>query len=109
MKEYLDMWKNYANFSGKTSVRGYWMAFLFNTIASTALGVIAQALPALTFLSSIYSLAVLVPSIAVAIRRFNDAGKKWTCILLPLIPLAGIIIYIIKLCAPSAAAPDEAA
>ena len=40
MKEYLDMWKNYANFSGRTSIRGYWMAFLFNVVVSTLIGFI---------------------------------------------------------------------
>lgn len=108
MQEYLDMWKNYANFSGRTSVRGYWMAFLFNFIAAAILSVLGRAVPALTFLSSLYSLAIVVPSLAIAVRRFRDGGKKWTCVLLPLIPLVGAIIYIIKLCAPTVADPIEA-
>ena len=65
MKEYLDMWKNYANFSGRTSVRGYWMAFLFNMIASFALSLIASILPALAILGSLYTLAALIPGIAI--------------------------------------------
>ena len=109
MNEYLDMWKNYANFSGKTSVRGYWMAFLFNFIAAAILSVIGRIIPALSFLSSIYSLAIVVPSLAIAVRRFRDGGKKWTCIFLPLIPLVGFIIYIVKLCAPSVAEDTFAA
>ena len=108
MKEYLDMWKNYANFQGRTSIRGYWMAFLFNCIASTILTIIGKAVPALTFLTSIYSLAIVVPSLSIAIRRVRDGGKKWSCILLPLIPLVGWIIYIVKLCAPTVAEPVEA-
>ena len=107
MKEYLDMWKNYVDFNGKTSVRGYWMAFLFNFIATAILSIIARIVPILGILSSIYSLAILVPSIAIAVRRFNDGGKKWTCIFLPLIPLVGWIICIVKLCAPSVAEPVE--
>ena len=107
MKEYLDMWKNYANFSGRTSIRGYWMAFLFSFIASTILSIITKAVPSLTFLSSIYALAMVVPSLAIAVRRFRDGGKKWTCVLLPLIPIVGAIIYIVKLCAPSVAEPIE--
>ena len=107
MQEYLDMWKNYANFSGKTSIRGYWMAFLFNFIAAAILSVIGRIIPILSFLSSIYSLAIVVPSLAIAVRRFHDGGKKWTCVLLPLIPLVGAIIFIVKLCAPTVADPVD--
>ena len=109
MKEYLDMWKHYADFSGKTSVRGYWMAFLFNFIVSAILSVVGNMVSMLSFLSSVYALAIVIPSLAIAVRRFRDGGKKWTCILLPLIPLVGAIIYIIKLCAPTVADPVEAA
>ena len=96
MKEYLDMWKNYANFSGTTSVRGYWMAFLFNVIASTALGFIP-----IPVVSYIYTLAALIPGLALTVRRLRDAGKSWTAIFLGLIPLVGSIILIVKLCRPS--------
>ena len=95
MKEDLDMWKNYANFSGKTSVRGYWMATLFNIIISTAVGFIPVV-------SYIYSQAIIVPSLAITVRRLKDAGKSWTAIFLNLIPLVGSIILIVKLCKPSA-------
>lgn len=103
MKEYLDMWKNYANFSGKTSVRGYWMAFLFNFLATSVLSIIVAIIPALSFLSGVYSLAVLVPSLAIAVRRLRDAGKPWGWIFITLVPLAGIIIFIVMLCKPSVA------
>lgn len=95
MKEYLDMWKNFANFSGRTSVRGYWMAFLFNFIA----GVIVSFIPVV---STIYGLAAIVPGLAIAVRRLRDSGKKWTYILLGFIPLAGPIILIVLLCKPTA-------
>ena len=95
MKEYLDMWKNYANFSGRTSVRGYWMAFLFNFIAS----LIASFIPVVSF---IYPLAVLIPGLAIAVRRLRDTGKRWTWLFISLVPLAGAIILIIMLCKPSA-------
>ena len=105
MKEYLDMWKNYANFSSRTSVRGYWMAFLFNMIASFALSLIASILPALAILGSLYTLAALIPGIAITIRRLRDAGKKWAWIFIGLVPLAGVIILIVLLC--KASVPTE--
>lgn len=101
MQEYLAMWKNYANFSDRTSVRGYWMAFLFNFLAGVVLGIVAAILPALTFLSGLYSLAVLVPALAILVRRLRDAGKKWYWIFIALIPLVGEIILIVFLCQPT--------
>ena len=101
MKEYLDMWKNYANFGGKTSIRGYWMAFLFNFIVSTVIGIITGVLPVLAFLSAIYSLAALIPGLALTVRRLRDAGKRWTWIFISFVPLVGFIILIIMLCKPS--------
>lgn len=102
MKEYLDMWKNYANFSGRTSVRGYWMAFLFNFIAS----LIASFIPVV---SIIYPLATLIPGLAIAVRRLRDTGKRWTWLFISLVPLAGSIILIIMLCKPSAPIDAEPA
>lgn len=101
MKEYLAMWKNYANFSGRTSVRGYWMAFLFNFIIGLVLGFIVIALPDLSFISSLYSLAALIPGIALCVRRIRDTGKKWTWIFISFVPLVGSIILIVLLCKPS--------
>ena len=76
MNEYLAMWKNFANFSDRTSRRGYWMALLINFIISLVLGVIIAILPKLGFISYIYSLAALIPSLAIAVRRLRDAGKQ---------------------------------
>lgn len=101
MQEYIAMWMNYANFSDRTSVRGYWMAFLFNCLAALILGVIVAIIPALAFLSGLYSLAVLIPSLAIAVRRLRDAGKQWYWLFIALIPLVGEIILIVFLCQPT--------
>lgn len=100
MQEYIAMWKNYANFSDRTSVRGYWMAFLINFVASAVIGAIAAALN-LNLLSTLYSLAVLIPSLAISVRRLNDAGHTWKSLLLYFIPLVGWIIVIVRLCKQS--------
>ena len=93
---YLDMWKNYANFADRTTVRGYWMAFLVNFIVSSALGIIG-----IEILTGLYGLATLIPGLAICVRRLRDAGFHWSAILLPLIPLVGWIILIVKLCRAS--------
>lgn len=107
MNEYLDMWKNYANFSGKTTIRGYWMAFLFNFLASFVLGVITGIIPQLSFLSGLYTLAVMIPGLAIVVRRLRDAGKSWGWIFISLVPIAGPIILIVMLCKPSVSSEEE--
>ncbi len=106
MQEYIAMWKNYANFHDRTTVRGFWMAFLFNFLAGLVLGILTAILPVLGFLTGLYSLAVLVPGLAICVRRLRDAGKAWYCIFLSFIPLVGAIILIVFLCKQSVPCED---
>ena len=101
MNEYMDMWKNYANFTGRTSVRGYWMAFLVNFAVGAVISILVAIIPALAIVSTLYSLAALVPGLAIAVRRLIDAGYRWVHVLLGFIPLVGFIILIVLLCKPS--------
>ena len=101
MTEWINMWKNYVNFSDRTNVRGYWMAFLFNFIAGLILAAIGRAIPFLLFLGSLYSLAILLPGIGIAVRRLRDAGKAWTNIFWAFLPIVGTVILIVFLCKPS--------
>lgn len=94
INHYMDMWRNFANFSGRTTVPGYWWASLVNFIVSTVLGYIP-------YVGTIYALAVLIPGIAITVRRLNDAGKHWAWFFINLIPLVGQIIFIVMLCKPS--------
>ena len=101
MKEYIAMWKNFANFGGNASVRDYWMAFLINMLVSFAVGLVAGILK-LDILSSIYSLAVIIPGLSIAVRRLNDAGHTWKSLLWYFLPIVGWIIVLIRLCKKSA-------
>lgn len=105
MNEYVAMWKNYVNFSDRTTVRGYWMAFLINWAISLVLGILANAIHAVSFLPTIYSLATLIPGLAIAVRRLRDAGKAWGWIFIGLVPLVGWIVLIVFLCQSST--PDN--
>ena len=96
MEWYLSVLKNYVGFSGRARRKEYWMFFLHNTIISIVLTVFAGKInfPAL---SVIYSLAVLLPSLAVGARRLHDTGRSGWWLLLGLIPLIGTIILLIFL------------
>ncbi|HLP43839.1 MAG TPA: DUF805 domain-containing protein [Candidatus Nanoarchaeia archaeon] len=91
---YLDVWKKYAVFSGRSRRREYWYFVLFNFIVALVVGIIASSLR-LHFLSTIYNLAVLVPCLAVSVRRLHDTDRSGWWLLIGLIPLIGTIILIV--------------
>ncbi|MCD1260777.1 DUF805 domain-containing protein [Paenibacillus athensensis] len=100
MEWYVKVWKNYVGFQGRAQRKEYWMFVLFNIIASIILGIIDGVI-GIQLLSGLYSLAVLLPSLAVAARRLHDTGRSGWWQLLALIPLVGAIILIVFLCQDS--------
>lgn len=83
MNWYLKVLQNYATFSGRARRKEYWMFTLFSTIISIVLGIVA-AIINFELLSSLYSLAVMIPSIAVGVRRMHDVGKSGWFLLIPI-------------------------
>ena len=88
MKFYLKVLQNYATFKGRASRSEYWYFVLFNIIFSIVLSYVSGVVN-LPILYTIYSLALLIPSIAVAVRRMHDVGKSGWFIL---IPIYGLIL-----------------
>ena len=70
------------------------MFFLFNLIIAVVLGIVSGIIR-MPILSTLYSLAVLVPGIAVGVRRMHDIGKSGWVLLFGLIPLVGAILLIV--------------
>lgn len=86
MKYYLDVLKKYADFNGRARRKEYWMFTLFNLIFMYGLMFIGIYLK-FPLLSTLYILAVLVPCIAVSVRRMHDVGKSGWYILIPIYSL----------------------
>lgn len=103
MKWYLKVLKQYADFSGRARRTEYWMFFLYNFIFSFVLGridvIIGTYEPdiGLGVLGGLYSLFVLIPGLAVAVRRLHDVGKSGWMLLVSLIPIIGVIWLFILL------------
>jgi uncharacterized membrane protein YhaH (DUF805 family) len=97
MSWYLKVLKKYAVFSGRARRKEYWMFALFNFIFSLVLTIIDFLLGIGNWavLSMIYSLAVLIPGLAVAFRRLHDTNRTGWWILINLIPIIGGIIFFI--------------
>ncbi len=100
MEEYKKMWKNFGKFEGRSTRRDYWMAVLFNVIASFVLSFVAGLLK-LPILVGIYSLAVIIPSLSLAWRRFHDTNRSGAWFFIALVPFVGWIIELVILCQPS--------
>lgn len=106
MNWYLKVIKeHYLDFKGRARRQEYWMFVLISTIISITLTLIdnfAGLMYASSgLLSSVYSLLVLIPYIAVTVRRLHDAGKSGWYYLLVLLPIIGWIWLIVLLCKDS--------
>jgi len=100
MNWYIDAWKNYVNFQGRARRKAYWMFVLFNIIAIVVLGMIDGALglggqSGYGILSGIYSLAIILPGLAVAVRRLHDTGRSGWWMLIGLVPVVGPIVLLV--------------
>lgn len=78
----------YAAFEGRASRSEYWWFFLFTFLVSLATGMVSDTL------SGLFSLGVLLPSLAVGARRLHDVNKSGWFLLLWFIPLIGWIVLI---------------
>ncbi|WP_435921952.1 DUF805 domain-containing protein [Paenibacillus sp. DYY-L-2] len=101
MEWYLKVLQNYVGFSGRARRKEYWMFVLFNFIAGIILGIIEAIIGLPGILSGLYSLAILIPSLAVVFRRLHDTGKSGWWILISLVPIAGSIILLVFMCLDS--------
>jgi uncharacterized membrane protein YhaH (DUF805 family) len=107
MRWYLDVLRKYAVFSGRARRMEYWMFVLFNLIIALVLGAIDGLLGIQGVLGGLYSLAVLIPSLAVAVRRLHDTNRSGWWILINLIPVIGWIIFIIFAVQDSQPGPNQ--
>lgn len=91
MNEYVSVLKKYAVFSGRASRREYWMFTLINFVISFFVGFMSGLFirdkTMVNIAGNLYSLAVLLPSIGVAIRRVHDTNNSGWFILVPIYSL----------------------
>lgn len=101
MNWYLEVLKKYAVFSGRARRKEYWFFVLFNIIISIVLAVIDGVTGSFSpeagmgLLGGIYTLAVLIPGIAVSVRRLHDTERSGWWLLISLVPLIGAIVLLV--------------
>lgn len=100
MNWYIGCWKKYVEFSGRARRKEYWMFVLFNFLASIAAGIVDGILGT-ALISGVYSLAAILPGLAVGVRRLHDTGRSGWWVLISLVPIIGIIVLLVFLCMDS--------
>lgn len=101
MNWYLEVWKKYAEFSGRARRKEYWYFALFNFIISVLLAFIDgmtgtfSAEVGLGLLGGLYLLAVLIPGIAVSVRRLHDTERSGWWFLIAFIPIIGPLVLLV--------------
>lgn len=100
MKYFLQAFKQYVDFNGRTRRKAYWLYILFNNIFSIlalTLDILlnyifeSEGLFIVTFL---YTLVVLLPGLSISVRRLHDSGKPGPYLFIGLIPLFGMVAYL---------------
>lgn len=113
MNWYLTALRNYRDFNGRARRKEYWMFILFYLLfAATAMvldNILGIAIEGVGYgpIYILYVLAMLVPSLAVAVRRLHDIGKSGWMLLISLIPIIGSIWVIVLLAKDSAPGENE--
>jgi uncharacterized membrane protein YhaH (DUF805 family) len=100
MDWYLEVLKKYAVFEGRAGRKEYWFFILFNILISMALGYVdwltgnINPETGLGILSGIYALGVMIPGMAVSVRRLHDTGRSGWWLLITFVPVIGAIVFI---------------
>lgn len=113
--------RRYAEFSGRSRRKEYWMFILFVVLVSVALSLVVSVLGlsgdeegslfgvggAVLIILVLFYFALLIPSIAVQVRRFHDQDKSGWFVLLNLIPYIGGIIVLVFMCLEGTRGPNR--
>ena len=101
MNWYLQAFKKYTVFAGRSRRKEYWFFVLFNILVSLALAIVDyftgtyNARYGMGLLGGLYTLAVLIPAIAVTVRRLHDTGRSGWWFLIVLVPIVrGIVLLV---------------
>lgn len=97
------VFSRYAQFGGLSGRSEFWWWILFTVVGGVVLGFADQMLgndSGTGFLSTIWTLGTLVPTLAVAVRRLRDASFHWAFLFLMLLPIVGLIVLAVMFSRP---------
>jgi uncharacterized membrane protein YhaH (DUF805 family) len=94
MQWYLKVISNYVGFAGRARRKEYWMFMLVNILIALTLGFVEGLLGSPGYIGGLYSLFIMLPSIAVAVRRLHDTGRTGWWVLINFVPFIGFFIFL---------------
>jgi uncharacterized membrane protein YhaH (DUF805 family) len=98
LKQYMAVFEKYAVFKGRARRREFWTFFFVNLAIGLALAALSRyaGVGRLFYIASgLFSLLILIPNLAVSVRRLHDTNRSGFWLLLGFIPLIGLIILIV--------------
>lgn len=98
MNWYLKVLSQYTDFTGRARRQEYWMFVLFNVIISLVATGLDSIIGTYGVINGLYSLAVLLPSLAVGVRRLHDIGKSGWNFFWAFLPIVGTILLLVWFC-----------
>lgn len=91
---------NYTNFNGRARRQEYWYFTLVNVLVNLVMGIIDRVIGSVMqmdnfgFFGVIYALFIMIPSIAVTVRRLHDSGRTGWWALIAFVPIIGILVLL---------------
>jgi uncharacterized membrane protein YhaH (DUF805 family) len=108
----IENWKlvvlqRFAKFDGRAGRGEFWWFALANILVYVALLILAQISWLFLILYFLYAIAMIVPGIAVGIRRLHDTDKSGWLMLIALVPFVGGIILLVFMILEGTAGPNQ--
>ncbi len=101
MKRYLTVLRKYAVFAGRARRREYWMFVLISAVVVLVLGFVNGLMGAdVPTLPLVYTLAVVLPGLAVTVRCIHDTDRSGWWLLILLAPIVGAIVFLVFMATP---------
>jgi uncharacterized membrane protein YhaH (DUF805 family) len=90
-----DAFSKYTQFSGRSSRSAYWYWYLFLILGEIVAGITDAILGTGSIVLIIFALGVIIPGLAVSVRRLHDIGRSGWWLLISLLPIIGFIVLIV--------------
>ncbi|MCX7064879.1 MAG: DUF805 domain-containing protein [Proteobacteria bacterium] len=105
--------ERYAQFAGRARRSEYWYYYLFYILIFIGLAIVdgisgtLNAALGVGLLSGVFGLAMLIPSLAVSVRRLHDTGRSGWWLLIGLVPVIGAIVLLVFVLLDSAPGANQ--
>lgn len=101
LESYMQMWNMFGNFRARTSRSTYWKTTAVNVLILLVLLIFNIASHVFLIIYFLYSIAAIIPGLAMGVRRLHDTNRSGGWMFIALIPVVGSIILLVFFLLPS--------